>query len=159
MVGSHSSIALSITLSSLSVSSITWVASSKYSPQFLTPQEICGLCLAYPRYHKMDTMWEHTPTTRAPARHLQYHAVTSAGLYSIHNKYVLDDVWRLCNRTRIKWSSSWRTKISELPHMYCYAAQSRRDVESRFSSSILCLSVLICLERCTIFAPKDSSLS
>jgi hypothetical protein len=48
LVGSHSSIALW----SLSVSSITLLASSKCSPI----PDTCGLCLAYPRYHKMDAM-------------------------------------------------------------------------------------------------------
>jgi hypothetical protein len=49
--------------------------SSTNSPQFLTPYNCFSLCLANPRYHSTDAIWEQTPTTRAPARHLQYHAL------------------------------------------------------------------------------------
>jgi hypothetical protein len=126
MVGSHSS----ITLWSLSMSSITWLASSKCPPPPI-PDSVrymrCVPCIS--KVHKMDAMWEHTPTTRAPARHLQYHAVTSVGLYSIHKKYVLDDVWRLCNRTYIKWSSSWWTKSQSCPlNIPAYVAGTEFDL-------------------------------
>ena len=60
---------------------LTCCASSTNSPQFLTPYNCLSLCLANPRYHNTDATWEQTPTTRALARHLQYHALSSRIVY------------------------------------------------------------------------------
>lgn len=113
----HSSVPLSSpsedSLSSTGVGML--FASSTKSPQFRTPNPLEILCLAFPKNHKMAAMWEHIPTTLAPALHLQYHAVTLASSYLIHNWYDRDDTCRLCNRTLTRPGSSLWTCIWQLP--------------------------------------------
>ena len=55
-----------------------------------------SFCLANPRYHSTDAIWEQTPTTRAPARHLQYHALIVDSVNWIHRIYCLEDMCLLC---------------------------------------------------------------
>jgi hypothetical protein len=49
------------------------------------------LSLAPLKYQMMAAIWAQTPTTRAPARHVQYQDRTSVSEYLIHNKYFFDD--------------------------------------------------------------------
>jgi hypothetical protein len=69
--------------------------------QILIHYNCFSLCLANPRYHSTDAIWEQTPTTRAPARHLQYHALVVDSVNWIHRIYCLEDMCLLCILTRI----------------------------------------------------------
>jgi len=111
----------SIVLLSLSESELsTCCASSTNSPQFLTPYSCFLLCLANSRYHSTDAIWEQTPKTRAPARHLQYHALIVDSVNLIHRIYCLEDVCRLCILTRISPGSSLWIRIWLSPSKYSW---------------------------------------
>lgn len=82
---------LSVSDSELSIVSGKFFASLRYVLQSFTPYDVVPAFLALLKYHMIEVIWAQTPTTRAPARHVQYHELTSDSEYLIHTKYFLDD--------------------------------------------------------------------
>lgn len=98
------------------------VASPRNSPQSHTPIRLTSrLCRANPRYQTMDAVWAHIPTTRAPARHLEYQAIMSPSSYFIQSLYVFDDVCLLCMRILKRPPSSLCIWMAQSPSI-CYCA-------------------------------------
>jgi hypothetical protein len=82
---------LSVSESDVSIVSGKLFASDKYVLQSGTPNAV--LSLAPLKYQMMAAIWAQTPTTRAPARYVQYQDRTSVSEYLIHVAFVCEHEW------------------------------------------------------------------
>ena len=78
---------LSVSESDVSIASRKLFVYDKYVLQSGTPNAV--LSLAPLKYQLMAAVWAQTPTTQAPAQHVQYQDKTSVSEYLINSKYFL----------------------------------------------------------------------